>query len=303
VPSGKYSRNVIKRYDVEARKWDIIDPGSERGIDPLVWDVRNNILVCIINTEDWENRPLSILNIPSYTRITQIKGNFQNVRISPDLKKVAALDYVREAAAPKDKESYFMLGSACRLRVYDIKSGKLLYEAPRWALEEGLSWDKDSTTVFFASLRDEHLFDNNGNNLPPHGYGRSYAKKGQFPIDLFSFNLANNSVKDIAEGRDPRIIASTDEITFLREKGMYKNELWRLDLKTGTSALVLEEMKGYHHAVSPSGKRFLIPVPHKQPLGDSNFLTVTDLADINRRFIIQPSSRYDFRWVPKTNEH
>ncbi len=302
MSSDKYSRNIIKRYDVEAKKWEIIDPGTERGIDPLVWDMRNGILACIVETEDWKNRPLSIFNTSSYTQIIQMKGRFQDVRISPDLKKIAALEYVREAVAPKDKESYFMLGSACRLKIYDISSGKLLYEAPHWALTEGLSWDKDSKTVFYASLRNDKLFENNTDNLPPQSYSRGYAKQGQFPIDVFAFDLGTNSVKNIAEGSDPIIISSTNEITFLREKGMYKSELWRFDLKTGKSSLVLKEINGYHHAVSPSGKRFLIHVPHKQPLGDSNFLTVTDPSDISRRFILQPSSRYDFRWVPKTNE-
>lgn len=303
--SGKYVKYVLKQYDIGMRKWETIEPtgGWERGIDYSVWDVRDNILACIIETEGWKNRSLSILNKSTYIPIVKITGNFQKIRISPDIKKVAALEFVREAVAPKDREGSFSLGSACRLRIYDTYTGKLLYEAPRWSLNEGLSWDKDSKAVFFASLKDEHLFDNNIDKLPhSHIDGRGYAKKGQFPIDIFVFDLASNSVKNIIEGKDPRIIVSTDEITFLREKEIYVNELWRLNLKTGKTSLVLSEINSDHHDVSPSGKRFLIPVRRNQILGEDKFLTVTDSADTNHKYILQTSSSYDFRWVPKTTE-
>lgn len=300
--TGKYSKNIIKMYDLETKRWTTIDPRGERGIDPIVWDMRNGVLACIIQTEDWENRPLSIFNPSSSTPIVQLNGKFSEIRIAPDLKKIAALEYIKEAVAPKDKQSYFMLGSACRLKIYAINSGKLLYEAPHWALTEGLCWDKDSKTVFFTSLRNEKLFENSSDNLPSHSYGRGYAKQGQFPIDIFAFDLGSNSVRAITEGRDPRIISTSNELTFLREKGMYENELWRVDLRTGKSSLVLGEVRGYHHEVSPSGAKYLIPVPHKQPLGDSSFLTVTNPIDVNRRFILQASTHYDFRWIPKTNE-
>ncbi len=300
--TGKYLKNILKKYDVEAKEWTTIDPKGERGIDPIVWDVRNGILACIIQTEDWENRPLSIFKTPSYAPIVQLSGKFREVRISPDLNKIAALEYVKETVAPKDEKNYFMLGSACGVKIYDIRSGRLLYEAPRLALAEGLCWDKDSKRIFFTSLRDGKLFENSSDNLPPHSFGRGYAKPGQCPIDIFAFDLRTNSVRAITEGRDPRMIPSSNEITFLKEKGMYESELWRFDLDTGKSSIDIKEVIGYHHDVSPTGLKYLIPVPHKRPLGNSSFLTVTSPTDLNHRHILQVSSHYDFRWEPRINE-
>ncbi|HAM49698.1 MAG TPA: hypothetical protein DCP92_03010 [Nitrospiraceae bacterium] len=36
--------------------------------------------------------------------------------------------------------------------------------------------------------------------------------------------------------------------------------------------------------------KYLLSVPHKQPLAESNYLTVVDPMDASRRFILQPSS-------------
>lgn len=296
APSLKYSKHVLKRYDVVSKTWSTIDPKSERGIDPIIWDLRGNILACILQTEDWENRTLSILRGPAYTPVTQIKGNFKEVRIAPDLKKIAVLEYIKEAVAPKDAKSHFMLGSACRLKVFDINTGGLLYETPDFALGQGLCWTNDSNTVLFSSLRDKTLF--NHHDSTSHGYGRGYAKDGQFPIDLFAFDLATRTVRNIVEGMDPRIISSTGDITFLREKGMNTHEVWRYDQQTGKASLVIGGLYSFRHAVSPNGTRFLVQIPHRQPLGDNSFLTVIEANNARRKFILQSSSRYDFRWIP-----
>jgi hypothetical protein len=303
--SGKNMKYVLEQYDVEKRTWKRIEPASgwEKGIRSSAWDVRGNIIACIIEPEDWTSPQLSILNTASYTPIFKINGNFKEIRISPDMKKLAAIEHVREAIAPKDKESYFSIGSACKLRIYDINSGKLIYEAPRWALNEGLSWGKDSTTVFFTSFRDEHLFDNNRNNFPQtHSYGRGYAKEGQFPIDIFVFDLATNPTKTISKGMDPRIVSSTGDITFVRERGMYDREIWKFDFNTGKPSQLIGDVKSNYHAVSPSGRKFLIQIPHHHVFGEDSFLTVIDTDKASkRRFILRSSSHYDFRWVPKTN--
>jgi hypothetical protein len=38
------------------------------------------------------------------------------------------------------------------------------------------------------------------------------------------FDVLSNTIKNIVEGKDPRIVASTNEITSLRETGMYKSK-------------------------------------------------------------------------------
>jgi hypothetical protein len=75
----------------------------------------------MIETEDWKNRSLSVFRLPTLNPTYKIEGNFTDVRVSPDKKKFAALVRVKEAVAPKDSKSHYMLGEACRLKVYNAR--------------------------------------------------------------------------------------------------------------------------------------------------------------------------------------
>lgn len=298
APTEKFTKYVFQRYDVENKKWEIIDPGFEKGIYPTVWDVKANLIACIIETGDWKNRPITVINATTFSKVTQIDGNFREVRISPDLSKLAVLEYVREINAPRDEESSFMLGSGCKLKIYDIKTGSLLYEAPRLALDDGLSWTSNSN-IIFSSLRDVSLLQNTEVETHGHTYGRSYAKEGQFPVDLFVYNSESNSVKSLIEGQDPQFIPSKNEISFFRVSGFYNRDLWQGNTELTNPHLVLSDVRGNEVAISPSGRKYLILVPHKQPLGSSYFLTLVDPNDSEKKFIVEPNSHYGFRWINK----
>jgi hypothetical protein len=295
APTDKLSKYVFNRYDVENKKWEIIDPGLGRGIYPSVWDIKGNIIACIIETGDWKHRSITVLNASSFSKLVEIEGNIKEVRISPDLGKLAVLEYVREINAPRDNKSAFMLGSGCKLKIYDITSGSLLYEVPRLALDDGLAWSGNSN-IMFSSLRDESLLQN---KIDTHGhtYGRSYAKAGQFPIDIFNYDLETNSVRNIIEGQGPHYISSKNMISFFRVSGFYNRDLWQVDMDMTNPHLVLRNIRGNETAVSPSGTKYLISVPHKQPLSNNRFLTIIDPNDSERRFIVEPNSYSGFRWI------
>ena len=301
TPTEKFTKYVFNRYDVENKKWEIIDPGFERGIYPTVWDIKGNIVACIIETGDWKNRPITILNATTFSKLAEIEGNFREVRISPDLSKLAVLEYVGEINAPRDDESSFMLGSGCKLKIYDLESGSLLNEAPRLALDDGLAWTSDSN-IIFSSLRDESLLQNSGVETHGHTYGRSYAKEGQFPIDLFVYDLGANSVRSLIEGQGPQFVPSKNEISFFRVSGFYNRDLWQSNTELTNPRLVMSDIRGNEVAISPSGRKYLILVPHKQPLGSSYFLTLVDPNDSDKKFIVEPNSRYGFRWINKPTE-
>lgn len=299
VPTEKHSKYVFKRFDVENKKWEIVDPGFERGIYPKVWDIKDTIIACIIETGEWRNRPLTVLDATNFSKLVEIEGNFRDVRISPDLSKLAVLEYVKEIYTPRDKESTFMLGSGCKLKIYDIESGSLVCEAPRLALDMGLTWANNSTDIIFSSLRDESLFQKSEVKIHGRGYGRGYAKPGQFPIDLFIYNLESNFVKSLIEGQKPYFISSKNEISFVRESGFYNCDLWQMDIEQANSQLVLSDVKGYETAVSPSGRKYLILLPYKQPLGSKYFLVVLDPNVPEKKFIVDPDSGCGFRWIQK----
>jgi hypothetical protein len=291
-------KTILKRYDISTNTWKEVVSLGKHGIHANVWDVRGDFLACINQDDLWNNKyQLLIFNLSSLTTITSIKGQFRTVRFSPDLSKIAVLEYERQAGAPKDANSYFMLGDACRLKIFDVKSGKLIAEAPRMAIDQGLTWLNDSQHIVFSSLKDEKLFRNE--NFPSQGFGRGYAQEGQFPIYLFSFDLSNNAVNSIVEGQDPVYVASTRVISFVKEHGMINREVWQLDIATGKTDLILKESSGLQHAVSPSGRTLLVQLPRNQLLGNSYFLTLVDPSNSERRLIIDSSSKFAFRWVDK----
>lgn len=299
--SDNNSNFVIKRYDVEKNNWDIIDPGFEKGIRPDIWDIQGNILVCVEKKDDFNNtdQPLLIFNTQTLSKITEIKIDRKSkVMISPDLTKLAVLVFERQLNAPKDSESHYMLGSVNKIKVYDIGTGKLLSEVPRLATDNGLTW-LNSDKVIFSSYREESLLTDT-NEYQGMGYGTYYAPPHQFPIDLFVFNLETGLVRQLGEGRYPNVTPTKNEINYLKETGKYKGEIRRTNLDFNESQILLKEAYDSPYAISPSGKRFLILVPHKEPLRNSKFLTVLSDEEPLKKFIIDPNYYfYGFRWVEK----
>jgi hypothetical protein len=288
------SRTILKIYDVKNHLSDTFDPG-DRVIDISVCDVKGDSLVCIVQTDDWNNQPLNVFKFPATAPINTIIGKFRDVRLSPDKKKIAALEYVKEASAPKDATSHFMLGSTCRLKIFDANTGALIIEAPRMALDDGITWANDSTHVFFTSLKDENLFKHEDSTT--EGFGRGYAKEGQFPLLLIDFDLSKREVYSITEGKDPETVSDTNEISFLRDKGVSDCDVWRWNPKEGKARLILKEIKSYKHSVSPSGNKLLIQIPHKNPLRGNYFLTVIDPVHPERKHIVEQSMYGPFRWI------
>lgn len=297
-PSKEFTKHIFKRYSVENNTWEMIDPGFKQGVLPEVWDIKGNLIACIIETGDWRNRPINVLTADTFSRKLEINGNFRDVRISPDLSKLAILEYVIELKAPRNNESDYNLGTACKLKIYDIQTSNLLLESPRQALDLGLTWTNNSQSIIFSSFRDELLMQARDDLNHSSSYGRHYAKLGQFPIDLFIYNLSKDSIETLTEGQVPRSISSKNEITFLRESGFYNRDLWRMNIEQEKPHLVLSNVRGYAHAVSPSGEKYLVLYPHKQPFSSGSFLTMVDPEGLTNKFIIDPNSYFDFRWIP-----
>lgn len=299
--SDNNSNFVLKRYDVEQNTWDIIDPGFDKGIRPDTWDIRGNIFVCIEKEDDFNDttEPLLILNAQTLSKIAEIKiDRASKVMISPDLTKLAVLVFERWLNAPKDDKSHYMLGSANKLKIYDIGSRKLLYEVPRLATDDGLTW-YDSDKVIFSSYREESLLMDT-NKYQGTGYGRYYANPGQFPIGLFIFDLKTGSVRLLGEGLYPNVIPTTNEVVYLKKTARYEGEILRTDLDFTESQLLLKDAYSSSYAISPSGKKLLILIPHKEPLRNSKFLTVLSGEESHKKFIVDPNYySYEFRWVEK----
>jgi hypothetical protein len=118
---------------------------------------------------------------------------------------------------------------------------------------------------------------------------------------LYSFNLAERKPLYVTEGLDPVLVAKTKEISFLREMGMYDYEVWRLNLEKVDPKLVYSKLQSGSHSVSPSGEHLLLPIPHQQPLGSSNFLMVIDPKSEKNKYIVAPNLAGSFKWISERN--
>ncbi|WP_409479758.1 hypothetical protein [Pseudobdellovibrio sp. HCB154] len=298
--SGWPEKNIFNRYDVELRKWSTLDLGFKEGFNSWDWDVRKNIIACIETVANNDAQIISIFNTDKLSKISEIKSKGGEMRISPDLSKLAVLEFDKRIGAPKDDDSHFMLGTSNKLRIYDINTGTLLFESPRLALDEGMTWLNNSKEVIFTSFREEALFNNNEDIYHSMGYGRAYSKPNQFPVDLFIYNLETNSVKLFTEGIRPNSIASTDQITFIKELGFEKYELWKSDINLTNREIVFANFPySARYKTSPSGLKYLFQIPHKDPLRGNSFLTISTADNSDYKFIIEPYYRSEFRWIEK----
>lgn len=295
VKSENRSREILKRFNVGDGTTESYDPGGF-GIERS-WDAKGNVFVCDIRTDNWEDKQKSVFSIPDVKLITTIDTDARYIRISPDLKKVAALEWQHEVEAPRDEVSHFMIGSACRLKIFSTETGELLQEAQMKVLKDGLVWTSDSQGLIYTTLRDTSLYD--FRSTTGTGMGLAYAEKGRFPKDLHLYDLNTSSTNRITEGRDPRLVTATNELSFIRENEDRGYDIVRRNMKTGKEQVGYRDLSGRYHAWSPSGNKLLALIPQRNPMMHSNFLTVIDpkVTDDDHKYIVDSSHRGDFRWV------
>lgn len=264
VDRGDRYAEALNRYDVEKKEWKVLDLGGERGLEGNVWDASDRLIAYMDSLSYMEDKPeIILLDATDLSEVSRIQGNFRLVRVSPDSKKIAVLERVREIKAPRDDTTAYMLGDAHKLKIYDVKSGDFLTESPRLQIGWDIFWSEDSSGIIFPSLRDETLFYKEADRRYSHTYGMGYAEKGVFPRDEFFFGLSSLSVS------------------------LYAAE--------GSAKYIQDE-----RIVSPSGKRHLLEFPYEMQLlyNPSKMLVVSDPHNDQRKLIIETNSKGGARWVP-----
>jgi hypothetical protein len=296
------SKNALFQYDVKTKVRKKIDLGLEnKEIDSISWDIKGNKIAYIGNRYFYNNEMfVSILDINTLTLVSKIhmQKYFRNFSISPDETMLAALEYYKDVKGPKYQDGYFMLGTSCKLKVYELSSGKLLYQAPLLALEGGLTWTNDSKNIIFASLQDHNLLTNTKQDHLTRGYGRAYAREGQFPMVLYNWNLQTNKISFLTEGENPVSIINTNDILFVN-----KSKIWRINLDKKNPYVFLEKLKLSHsYAVSPTGKSVITLIPHKTFLSHSNYLTIVKPNNLQNKLIIDENYNGKVIWTNSRKE-
>lgn len=297
-----YDRSFLKRFDVKTGQWQSWEEDGP-SIEQIAWDVESDLIACYVRAElnVVPRQKLSLFRIPMFDPIIKINGNFARVKISPDLKKIALLERVGNVVAYRDSNSYYHLGDKCQLKVIEISSGNIIAKADRLALEYGLCWSSDSNQVIFVSFQNKDLFFPTEGDMPKDAYllhGMEYISKGQFSGHLYSLTINNGNIQYLTRGFDPVLISRTENISFLRDDGLYK-----INLSSGDGELVMPDLKVYIHEISPAGTTVLAFILYKWPprwpfSPGIPYLTTLDVYDNKRKFIVDPSDRtLRFRWV------
>jgi hypothetical protein len=290
----------IRQYDVKNKSWKTIDVGGH-GIVSDNWDVKGDLLACVRQSESYKtSNPLVILRLPSLKQECSVPGQFKGISLSPDLNMFAALEFVREETAQENESRFYLMGCSCKLQIYSTKTGHLLSQSPKLALDEGLCWTKNSNSVIFTSFKDEKYFLGGTGHLPHNILGQGYVPRNQIITSLFSYDLKTGKVSYLADGVDPFFVDKTNNVSFIRNppgNGFNNTSIQQIDLSTGKELTLYSHAFREHHCVSPNGKLLLLPLPPKQPLGGGDFLTIIDPSNEVRKFILVPKLYGLFKWL------
>jgi len=289
----------LMRYDVSKMAWEAVDTGVNKSLFPFVWDFRDDVFAYVKDIPNWKDNTLEVANIKTNTDMAKVSGIIRDVRISPDLSKLAILEFVRDAGEPIDGRSYYRLGDACRLKIYDTNSGQLLEDGPRMAINMGLTWLDDAENILFVSFRDEGMLLND--NLPPIGKGRGYSKDGKLAPYLYSFNMKSKVVEEYVQGQEPTYVHSTKTVFYIRDSGTYQKEIWQKNIVTGENVLRMADADSFRSldTISPSGRVLITRIPMHRILSGGSFATAIDIQNPSRRFIIKPPVSVTYRWMER----
>lgn len=316
---SKAGDHGLRRFDFSDARW--VSLTNCPSLDPNKWDIQGRI--CAFSR--WspgsgsDGANLVIASLPDFMMIREISlhdlreapadanqgwQGLSEVAVSPDGTKVAVLFRVGEAVAYRNQSSYYMLGSKCKLAVFDVESGREIGRAKRW-ISEGLCWFPDSQALLFSSFLDESLYETPKEQVRGSvGYGIGHANDDKFERRLFSLLLEGGSVQQFAKGDSPQLAANSRRFMVL-DKGTIRV----LDMEGNELNSIRISRLGFGSVVpSPDANLFLAQLRRNSPFHGGGRLTIFDFANSLRRHILSEELIYKYCWTPEgdsgsTNHH
>lgn len=284
----------LKRFDVIKEEWEPLNINFPR-INLEGWDVGGDLFAYLSRKYTHpEAGDLKVLKISQGSLVMNVKGSFSQVKISPDLQKIAILERIGSAVAYRDSNSYYNLGDKCRLKIIKIPTGNIVVESSRMAINYGLCWSSDSSQVIFVSFQNEELFYPSEEDMRVDKfYTWDFRNTDQFSRHLYSLTLSNKKVQYITEGIDPELIAKSGKISFLQN-----GKLCQLDLASGKVEVIISNFalrRG--HDISPTGTKVLTEFLRKERFKGGGYLAVVNIKDPKQRFIINKELSSSYVWV------
>lgn len=276
-------------------------------LDPNKWDVEGSTCAFVQRgTSDWKDQNLIVSQLPGFQTILKLPPSifsearfdnwqgFTDVAVSPDEKSVAILFRETDAVAPKDRSSYFDLGSKCKLVVIDIASGLETARADRWASDYGLCWLSDSRRLLFPSFDDESLYlTTRAEVTGSTSYGIGHARDERFRRGLYVLDIETGTATRFADGYSPSRAAGGETILAQDQNGF---------LLFDSSGNVQERIEvarvGYRGAVvSPFGEMILADIQRQVPFYAGGRLVLFHKSTPAVRHVLDDGFSYRVDWT------
>lgn len=276
-------------------------------LDPNKWDVEGSTCAFVqLGSNEWKDRSLIVSRLPDFQTMVELSpsmfsdAQFENwqgvtdVAVSPDEKKLAILFRQTDAVAPKDRSSYFDLGSKCKLVVIDIASGQETARADRWASDYGVCWFSDSRRVLFPSFDDESLYRTTKAEVQGStSYGIGYARDDRFKRGLYVFDIGTGSTTRFADGYDPSLAVEAGTILVRDQSGFLL-----LDSSAHVQTQVDTARVGFRGAVvSPTGDMILAKIQRHVPFYAGGRLVLFYRNNPDVRHVLDDGFSYRVDWT------
>lgn len=280
----------LYKYDIKSKTKSKISIDLKMDDRKTIWDIKDKEFV-YTGIGDFIYR----VNMQTKQNISQFKiyKSIEQIRISPDKKMIAILEYEREVKVKKDEYSYYRLGSACKLKLYNLESGKLLKEVPRLALNTAIVWGDTSEYIYFVSQKNkDDFFQNEVLKNITHFYGRGYIKDGSYAREIFKYSLLDNRVSPLINA-EQIVGIMKNQLFFIKNESLKKLDINRLV----SSTIYQDGFNSYSYALSPTGKNILMLIRHKSLMSHSDFLSIQNIKDRNKKVLLDKDYNGEFRWV------
>lgn len=280
----------LRYFSFAEHRWHSI-PNSP-ALHPNFWHVEGDLLAFLTYGEMDSFESVKLTTLPGCSTIRDLRlppracrchGGW-DVAIAPDRSKLAVLVPVSEIQGRLSGSTYWELGYACLLVVFNIATGESSV-CPRKAIHS-LCWMPDSKEVLFHSLPDGNL---NEFEALSKDWKRKYVDgKPDNPFlhpPLFAYRPATGQVQQFHSLEWPQLAADAHKLLF----------------RIGSNALGLMDAHGEQHAiplgqigrvlptaVAPDARFALAPLILSPAAGYWGYPAIVDLNAPSKRYYFGP---------------
>jgi len=301
----RFDSGGLVSFDPESGAWKLSEYLPENTTE--MWDLEHDLFASVLQPDEKGSRVVGLFSLPGLVPEQTVDLGIltdaipegwmviSEIRISPDLSKLAVLVRVALIDAPRNRTSHYELGEKCRLVVFDLEDGETLGVASRCASGGHLEWLLDSSRVVFLSYKDESLYNIDQSQVEGDtSIIQGLVHTGPFALALYVHDVVTGEVEYLVDAHSPTLNPATGDLLVRKEGVLCVVEVGSRKM----SRLELRNLYAYPVCYSPDGRYLLADVANPHILQKPGFLTIIDLKEPESRHIIDPRVTHSrFVWT------